>query len=528
MMAKYFYITTPIYYPSNILHLGHAYTTTIADVLARYKRSQGYQVFFLTGSDEHGQKIAKAASAKKLTPKKFVDEIVLEFKDLWKKLKIDYDYFIRTTDESHISTVQKIFTKLLNQGDIYLGKYEGWYCVSDEEFVTETQINKSNNTCKICGGELINLSEDSYFFKMNHYSNKLLDYYQEHPNFIFPESRKNEMVNNFLKPGLTDLSVTRTSFSWGIPVLENKKHTIYVWIDALSNYLSALGYLQTNDKKLKTFWENKDCEIVQLLGKEITRFHAIYWPILLMSLKLRQPTQLLVHGWITNDQGKMSKSKGNVIDPRILINRYGSDALRCFLIKEIQFGADGKYNHEMFLKFFNAYLVNDLGNLLSRVTTMIIKYNDSKIPNFNNKEIKPYHDHLIFDFRATIADFQTTIEKYQVTNAVNIVWALIDKLNKLIDETKPWDLFKNQQIIQLNNLLNLFANGLFIISVLLSPVLVDSFVKIQHQLGIKATTKIDLDFNLNDLANNKVNKSELLFKRLDVEQELKYLNQITK
>lgn len=523
-MAKRFYVTTPIYYPSNILHLGHAYTTTIADVLARYKKSQGYKVFFLTGSDEHGQKITKSAAAKKMAPKVFVDEIVAEFKDLWTKLKIDYTHFIRTTDPSHIETVQKIFSALLKKGDIYLGKYQGWYCISDEEFVTDLQIDKTNNTCKNCGGKLIELAEDSYFYKISDYSQKLLAYYQQHPTFIFPESRKNEMINNFIKPGLTDLSVTRTSFTWGVPVVENPKHVVYVWIDALSNYLSALGYLQSDDSNFQKFWADEECEIVQLLGKEITRFHTIYWPILLMSLNLRQPNNILSHGWIVNDEGKMSKSKGNIVDPRILIERYSADALRCFLIKEISFGADGKYSHEGFLQFFNSYLVNDLGNLLSRVIMMISKYSDSKIPKFDNQTMKPYQEDLIFSYQTTIKDFQITMDQYQVTAAIEVVWKLVAKLNKLVDDVKPWDLFKHQQIAELNNVLSLFANGLFIISVLLAPILIDASVKMQEQLGVASTTKISSDFDLNSLAGKAVNKKELLFKRLNIEEELVYLN----
>lgn len=523
-MTKKFYITTPIYYPSANLHLGHAYTTVIADVLARYKKMQNYEVFFLTGSDEHGQKIAKKALANQQTPQELVDDIVITFKNLWTKLNINYDKFIRTTDKNHMVTVQKIFSKLLKQGDIYLGKYQGLYCISCEEFVTETQINKTNNTCKTCQGNVTTLSESSYFLKLKKYTNQLLGYYDTHPLFLWPLNRKTEMINNFITPGLDDLSITRTSFTWGIPVLEDEKHIIYVWIDALSNYLTALGYLQTNDLNFKKFWVDENCEIVNLVGKEISRFHMIYWPILLMTLKLRQPNRILAHGWITNDEGKMSKSKGNVIDPIVLINRYSADGLRFFLMKEIIIGHDAKYSHELFLNCYNSYLVNDLGNLLSRTITMIIKYCGGKIPKINLKQLQPAAIEIIKNIKITINDFNIEMDQYQINEAINIVFKLVAAGNKLIDLTKPWELYKNNKIVELHNVLNLLANVLVISSALLSPILVTSALKIHEQLGIFKIIKPVVDINLNKIFNNTVNKKELLFPRLNIAAELAFLN----
>lgn len=361
---KLFYVTTPIYYPSAQLHIGHAYTTTLADIINRYKKMAGYETFFLTGSDEHGEKIEKKAKAAGVRPYKFTTMIVDNFKLLWNKLGIEYSKFIRTTDKEHEVGVQKIFSKLYNNGDIYLGEYEGLYCVNCEEFLTEAQINKVTKQCLVCGNKPQKVKEETYFFKVSKYSQFSINYYNNHPGFIEPEARKNEMLNNFILPGLIDLSVTRTTFSWGIKTLENDKYIIYVWIDALSNYLTALGYLSNDETLFNKFWNNGDVEILQLLGKEIARFHTIYWPSMLESLELRQPNKLLSHGWILFKDTKMSKSIGNVVDPLYLIDKYGRDTLRFYLGYEIPTENDRKFSYEMFLESYNAHLVNNIGNLV--------------------------------------------------------------------------------------------------------------------------------------------------------------------
>ena len=373
MAKKTYYITTPIYYPSDKLHIGHSYTTVAADAMARFKRLTGYDVYFLTGTDEHGQKIERRAQEAGKSPQQFVDEIVEWIKQLWEILDISHDDFIRTTEERHKESVQKIFQKFYDQGDIYKSKYEGWYCTPCEAFWTERQLEEGS--CPDCKRAVELVAEESYFFKMSKYADQLMAYIENNPSFIQPVSRKNEMVNNFLKPGLEDLCVSRTTFRWGIPVPFDPAHVIYVWLDALSNYITALGYLSDNDKKMEAFWPAD----VQLIGKEIVRFHTIYWPIFLMALGLELPKQVFGHGWLLLDEGKMSKSKGNVIDPEVLVDRYGSDAIRYFLLREIPFGADGHFSEDALVQRLNFDLANDLGNLLNRTLAMLEKYFGGKI-----------------------------------------------------------------------------------------------------------------------------------------------------
>ncbi|MBH8622587.1 methionine--tRNA ligase [Spiroplasma sp. hyd1] len=514
---KLFYVTTPIYYPSAQLHIGHAYTTTLADILNRYKKLDDYETFFLTGSDEHGEKIEKKAKEAGVTPFEFTTMIVNNFKLLWNKLGIEYSKFIRTTDQAHEQGVQKIFSKLYHKGDIYLGEYEGLYCVSCEEFLTESQLDKITQQCLVCGNKPKKVKEETYFFKVSKYSQFLINYYNAHPTFIEPEARKNEMLNNFILPGLTDLSVTRTTFSWGIKTLENNKHIIYVWIDALSNYLTALGYLSEDETLFNKFWNNTNVEILQLLGKEIARFHTIYWPSMLESLGLRQPNKLLSHGWILFKDTKMSKSIGNVVDPLYLIDQYGRDVLRFYLGYEIPTDHDGKFSYEMFLESYNTHLVNNIGNLVSRVSNMISKYFNGEL--LSQGTLK---NDLIDSCLLAIKNYQIVMNNYQIAKALSIVLELCNKANKYIEESKPWELEKNQETTQLHTTLATLAYVIIVSAFLLQPVLIDHAQKIADYFNIDLQNlTFSTILSQEMIYNKRIEKKANLFERLNVEQELK-------
>ncbi|EOU1703465.1 methionine--tRNA ligase [Clostridium perfringens] len=513
MCKKPYYITTPIYYPSTNLHIGNTYTTVAADAIARFKRLTGHEVMFLTGTDEHGQKIERIANEKGITPKEHVDEIVAGIKDLWKMMNISYDKFIRTTDDYHVKAVQEIFKKLYDQGDIYKDSYEGLYCTPCESFWTETQL--VNGNCPDCGRPVEKAKEEAYFFKMSKYADRLIQYIEEHPDFIQPESRKNEMLNNFLRPGLQDLCVSRTSFTWGIPVSFDEKHVIYVWIDALSNYITALGYGQENQELYKRFWPAD----VHLIGKDILRFHTIYWPIMLMALGLELPKQVFGHGWLLVDGGKMSKSKGNVVDPVVLVNMFGADAVRYYLLREIPFGSDGLFNNEIFIKKVNTDLANDLGNLLSRTIAMVYKYFDGVIQAPTCKEA--IDDELINLALSTPGKVEASIDALKIPEALESIWTLISRANKYIDETTPWILAKDEEKEErLGTVLYNLLETLRFVSVMISPFLTETSVKINDQLNTKVTTWESLkEFN-GTVAGDKVVKGDVIFPRIDVEEKL--------
>ncbi len=509
-MKEKYYITTPIYYPSANFHIGHCYTTIIADSIARYQRLKEKDVFFLTGTDEHGQKIENKAKEKGVTPKEYVDEIVENAKDLWKSLGISYDKFIRTTDEYHEKAVQKIFDKLYEQGDIYLDKYKGLYCTPCESFWTETQL--VDGKCPDCGREVNLVEEESYFFRLSKYQKRIEELYKNNPDFIKPESRKNEMINNFLKPGLDDLCVSRTTFSWGIPVDFDPKHVIYVWIDALTNYITALGYLSDDDSLFKKYWPAD----LHLVGKEIVRFHAIIWPALLMALDLPLPKQVFGHGWLKIDGGKISKSLGNYKDPREYIDKYGVDAVRYYALREVSFGSDGNFSEEALIARTNADLANTLGNLLNRTIAMTNKYFDGVISNSKvNEEIDTELINKASNLKSVV---DKNMEKLYISDALEEIFNFLRECNKYIDDTTPWVLAKEEKLERLQTVLYNLLESIRISSVLLTPFMPTTTEKIFKQLNTNLNTYDTLN-EFGALENNhKLGQIEVLFKRIEIEK----------
>ncbi|HCZ7519357.1 TPA: methionine--tRNA ligase [Staphylococcus aureus] len=533
MAKETFYITTPIYYPSGNLHIGHAYSTVAGDVIARYKRMQGYDVRYLTGTDEHGQKIQEKAQKAGKTEIEYLDEMIAGIKQLWAKLEISNDDFIRTTEERHKHVVEQVFERLLKQGDIYLGEYEGWYSVPDETYYTESQlVDPQYENGKIIGGkspdsghqvELV--KEESYFFNISKYTDRLLEFYDQNPDFIQPPSRKNEMINNFIKPGLADLAVSRTSFNWGVHVPSNPKHVVYVWIDALVNYISALGYLSDDESLFNKYWPAD----IHLMAKEIVRFHSIIWPILLMALDLPLPKKVFAHGWILMKDGKMSKSKGNVVDPNILIDRYGLDATRYYLMRELPFGSDGVFTPEAFVERTNFDLANDLGNLVNRTISMINKYFDGELPAYQG----PLHE-LDEEMEAmaleTVKSYTESMESLRFSVALSTVWKFISRTNKYIDETTPWVLAKDDsQKDMLGNVMAHLVENIRYAAVLLRPFLTHAPKEIFEQLNINNPQFMEFSsleqYGVLTEPIMVTGQPKPIFPRLDSEAEIAYIKE---
>lgn len=528
-MTKSFYITTPIYYPSGKLHIGSAYTTISCDVLARYKRMMNYDVFYLTGLDEHGQKIQQKAEEAGITPQAYVDGMAVGVKELWQLLDISYDKFIRTTDDYHEKVVAQVFERLLAQDDIYLGEYSGWYSVSDEEFFTESQLAEvyRDENGKVIGGvapsghEVEWVSEESYFLRLSKYQDRLVEFFKSQPDFITPDGRLNEMLKNFIEPGLEDLAVSRTTFTWGVPVPSNPKHVVYVWIDALLNYVTALGYGQEDHENFDKFWNGT---VFHMVGKDILRFHSIYWPILLMMLDIKLPERLIAHGWFVMKDGKMSKSKGNVIYPEMLVERFGLDPLRYYLMRSLPVGSDGTFTPEDYVARINYELANDLGNLLNRTVAMINKYFGGQVPAYV-ENVTAFDADLSKVVEENIAEYHKQMNAVDYPRALEAVWNIISRTNKYIDETAPWVLAKEDgDKDQLAAVMAHLAASLRVVAHLIQPFMMSTSNAIMEQLGL------DLDFDLENLILagfpenvTVVAKGTPIFPRLDMEEEIAYI-----